>query len=419
VQLYDNNKLATIRITFAAADTGTYTPAQWLDLLWSKWNHCAPFEKSDFVRVTFQYESPDGVGNATLTDVGIRIRGTMRRDYNQLAGFKLDFERWRSTATGAARRRFGDVNRLNTLSIEADPSHMIQCLAYKMMRDFGQPAPYCNHLKVYVNGTYYGLMESVEEPDNGRFMDHHFGSNAGEVYEASPSQGDCSGANQFKDSQAKLLYSGDSFSSYTSQYLISRGTVADAEAHLIPMLKCGDATQTASDATFKTCIAEWLDVPEWLREIAAEALMPTVESFFVQRNYILYFVPDAAAPHGGRFKIASWDLDNSFQRATCYPSSCDPFTSTASYYGPGGTRTKLSNRLTTVFKTEYCQAMRDFLNNVYKPAAVDAMSTVIEPGMQSEPVTPLATWQQNVMTMRSYITSHQASALTQVNTACN
>ena len=151
------------------------------------------------------------------------------------------------------------------------------------------------------------------------------------------------------------------------------------------MLKCGDATQTASDATFKTCIAEWLDVPEWLRQIAAESLMPTLESFFVQRNYILYFVPDAAAPHGGRFKIASWDLDSSFQRATCYPSSCDPFTSTAAYYGPGGTRTKLSNRLTTVFKTEYCQAMRDFLNNVYKPAAVDAMSTVIQPGMQNEP----------------------------------
>ena len=65
VQLFDNSKLATIRITFDAADTGTYTPAKWLDLLWSKWGHCPPFEKADFARVTFQYESPDGIGNAS------------------------------------------------------------------------------------------------------------------------------------------------------------------------------------------------------------------------------------------------------------------------------------------------------------------------------------------------------------------
>ncbi len=170
---YDNSKLATIRITFNQADTGTYTPAQWLDLLWSKWNHCPPFDASDLVRVTFQYESPDGKGNAMLSDVGMRLRGSMRRDYNQLQGFKLDFQKLLGTATGAARRRFADNNRLNLLSIESDASHMLQCLAYKTKRDFGLPSPYCNHLKVYVNGTYYGLMESVEEPEIGRFQAHH------------------------------------------------------------------------------------------------------------------------------------------------------------------------------------------------------------------------------------------------------
>ena len=415
---YDNGKLATIRITFDQADTGTYTPAQWLDLLWSKWSHCPPFDKSDLVRVTFQYESPDGKGNMTMQDVGIRLRGSMRRDYNQLQGFKLDFQKWLGTATGPARRRFGDNNRLNTLSIEADPSHMIQCLSYKMMRDFGLPAPYCNHLKVYVNGTYYGLMESVEEPETGRFQAHHFGTTAGETYLGSPSQGDCTGANKFSDSQAKLVYSGDTFSSYTSQYKITRGSTASAEAHLIPMLKCGDATQTPSDATFKTCISEWLDVTKWLKQIAAESLMPTLESFMVQRNFILYFVPDAAAPHGGRFQLSSWDLDVSFQKASCYPSSCDPFTATASYYGPAGTRAKLATRLTTAFKAEYCQALKDFLSTVYKPAAVDAMAGVIMSGMTNDPTTTMSAWQTNVNQIKSHITSHGSSAMTQVTAAC-
>ena len=415
---YDNGKLATIRITFDQADTGTYTPAQWLDLLWSKWSHCPPFDKSDLVRVTFQYESPDGKGNMTMQDVGIRLRGSMRRDYNQLQGFKLDFQKWLGTATGPARRRFGDNNRLNTLSIEADPSHMIQCLSYKMMRDFGLPAPYCNHLKVYVNGTYYGLMESVEEPETGRFQAHHFGTTAGETYLGSPSQGDCTGANKFSDSQAKLVYSGDTFSSYTSQYKITRGSTATAEAHLIPMLKCGDATQTPSDATFKTCISEWLDVTKWLKQIAAESLLPTLESFMVQRNFILYFVPDAAAPHGGRFQLSSWDLDVSFQKASCYRSSCDPFTATASYYGPAGTRAKLATRLTTAFKAEYCQALKDFLSTVYKPAAVDAMAGVIMSGMTNDPTTTMSAWQTNVNQIKSHITSHGSSAMAQVTAAC-
>ena len=417
-QLYDNKKLATIRITFESADTGSYTPAQWLDLLWSKWNHCPPFDASDLTRVTMQYESPDGVGNVTMKDVGMRIRGSMVRNYNQLQGFKLDFQKLLGTATGAARRRFGDVNRLNTLSIEKDPTHMVQCAAYQILRDFGLPAPYCNHLKVYVNGTYYGLMENVEEPETGRFQAHHFGTTSGETYEASPSQGDCTGSAKFSDSVAKLLYSGDTFSSYTSQYKITRGSTANAEAHLIPMLKCGDATATASDATFKTCIAEWIDVNQWLKQIAAESLIPTVESFMVERNYLLYFVPDSAAPHGGRFQLSSWDLDVSFNKATCYPSSCEPLASTASYFGPGGTRAKLATRLTTVFRTEYCKAMRDFISTAYKPATIDAMSAVIQSGMTNDPTTPMATWQSEVTKMRDFVTSHATSATTQINTAC-
>ena len=414
---FDNGKLATIRISFDPADTGIYTPAQWLELLRSKWNHCPPFEASDLVRVTFEYESPDGKGNVTMQDVGMRLRGGRTQ---VLQGFKLDFQKWLGSATGAARRRFADVNRLNTLSLESDATHMVPCLAFKAMRDFGLSAsPRCNHLKVYVNGRYYGLMENVEEPDHGRFLAHHFGSTAGEIYEASPSQNDCSGAAKFADSQAKLLYSGPTFASYTSQYLISRGTTADAEAHLLPMIKCGDATQTPDDAAFKVCISEWLDVTQWLKQIAAESLIPTLESFMMQRNYLLTFVPDAAAPNGGRFLLSSWDLDSAFQKASCYPSNCDPFTSTSAFYGPAGTRATLATRLTTVFKSEYCQAMRDFLNNVYKPSLVDDMAAVIQPGMTDDPTTTMAEWQAAKDSLRSFVIAHQASALTQVNSACN
>ena len=416
---FDNGKLATIRITFDPADTGSYTPAQWLDLLWSKQTHCPPFDKSTLVRVAFEYESPDGKGNIKIQDVGMRLRGSKGKGVNQLQGFKLDFQKLLGTAIGPARRRFADTNRLNTLSIEGDSSHLMQCLSYQMLRDFGLPAPYCNHLKVYVNGTYYGLMESVEEPEIGRFLQHHFGSTAGETYEGSPSQGDCTGPDRFYDGQAKLLYSGATFASYTSQFKITRGDASTAESHLLPMLKCGDALQTPDDAAFKTCISDWIDVSEWLKQIAAESLMPQVESFMVERNFLLYFVPDATAPHGGRFQLASYDFDKSFQTATCSPGNCDPFASTASWYpASGGTRAKLATRLTTVFKAEYCVAMKNFLTNVFKPESVDAMANVIAPGMADDPTTPMTSWKTDVVGMRAFIANHGPSAQATVNAAC-
>ena len=137
----------------------------------------------------------------------------------------------------------------------------------------------------------------------------------------------------------------------------------------------------------------------------------------VERNFLLYFVPDAAAPHGGRFQLSSWDLDVSFDRATCYPSSCDPFTTTAGYYGPAGTRAKLASRLTTVFKSDYCQILKDFLTNVYKPATVDAMSTVIMPGFPDS-VTTAAQAQTRITALKNFVMTHGASAMTAVNSAC-
>ena len=184
------------------------------------------------------------------------------------------------------------------------------------------------------------------------------------------------------------------------------------------MLACGDATQTPDDAAFKACIADWLDVNEWLKQIAAESLMPQLESFMVERNFLLYFVPDANAPHGGRFQLASYDFDTAFLAATCYPSSCDPFTATAGYFGPVGSRPKLATRLTRVFKSDYCAAMTDFLNTVFKPEVVDEMAAVIAPAMVDDPTTIMGDWQYSVDAYRAFIAEHGPAAQRQVDSAC-
>ncbi|MFZ5891873.1 MAG: CotH kinase family protein [Myxococcota bacterium] len=409
-ELFDNGKLATLRITFAESTLGG---ANWLDMLWQKWKHCPPHD--NYVPVQMSYESPDGKGDVTLENVGMRLRGSMLRSVNDLQGFKLDFQALAGPAGPEGKRRFGDLNRLNTLSIEDDPSHLVQCLAYKALRDFGLPAPRCNHLMVYVNGAYYGLMEHAEQADNRGFLRRHFGANAGNLYAASPSAAACG----WQDSLARLEYSGDTFTgAYTKAYQLVRATTAEAEQNLIPMLKCGDATATPDEATFKACISEWLDVDEWLRQIAAESLMPSLEAFIgYQRNYFLYFKPDSSAPRGGRFLVWSWDLDTSFVYQRCSPSSCNVNSAVSNLYK--ATRPKLVQRLTTVYKAEYCAALKRFLSDIYKPELVDDMANVIRPGMTAEPTVTLAAWESAVAQVRGYIVQHAADMQTAVATACN
>src|SRR5512133_1845176 len=318
--------------------------------------------------------------------------------------------------SSTTHRRFADLNRINILSIESDPSHMYQCLSYKMMRDFGIPAPFCNYLKVYVNNKYYGLLPNVEQVNKG-YARRHFGTNGSSLYGGSPGDGDC--PNGIQDSAAKLNYSGDSFSSYTSQYQLTNATSASAEKDLIPMIKCGDATQTPDDAKFKTCISEWIDVQEWLHLIAAESVMPELESFVgYYRNWYLHFTPDSSAPHGGKFVIWPWDLDTSFNKITCYPTSCDPFTSVDSFYGPRNARAKFVTRLTTVFKSEYCTALKDFVSKVYKTTAVDEFAKVMEPGISGDPSVTPTTWQSEVSKLRTHITSRASALQSQISSTC-
>lgn len=249
--------------------------------------------------------------------------------------------------------------------------------------------------------------------DHGRFLAHHFGTSEGLLIEAS---GGCG----HEDGNATLAYKGANFSDYQDPpaYKIERSTEAEAEASLIPMLQCADASQTPDDQAFTTCIQEWVDIAEWIRVIAADSLMPNLEALMMLRNYYLYFHPDASAPHGGRFILYEWDLDTTFHRATLYPSNCDPMTAVADWYGPLNSRPALVKRLTTVFGAELCAAMNEFLATVYDPSLVDEMASVIEPGMIDDPTDTQQAWQAEVDAIRSFIASHETELQGQIAATC-
>ena len=290
---------------------------------------------------------------------------------------------------------------------------MLQCMSYKLVRDFGIEAPRCNHIRVYINGTLYGLMENVERAKDGRYLEHHFGTNHGLLCGGSASCG-------YADSLADLEYKGDTFNDdYAAAYEIIRGTTEGAESSLIQMFKCGDPTETPSDDDFKACISDWIDVDNWLRLIAAESLMPSVEDFVgARRNYYTFFEPHTDAPHGGLFRIWGWDYDTSIQVATCFPRDCDPFKAVAGWYGPRGARAKLVVRLTTVFKDRYCELANEFLTDAYDPEKVSAMADAIDSFMQDDPVVTYDAWRAEVTKMHDYMVQHRMDAQAAIDAAC-
>lgn len=446
---FDNTRLASVNITIDPNETkqAGYGEDEWLSLLWDRWSVCAPHPQ--YTRVTMNYESPDGIGDSELQNVGLRLRGTKSRGFNDLQGFKLNYQtllddgegesdtsdRGDSETDGGAdqpRRRFADMNQLNVLSVENDRSLMLQCVAYKYVRNFDIPAPRCNHLKMFINGEYYALMQNVEKVDDGRFLRHYFGDTHGPLYECS---GGCSReledgtVVQFPDSKATLEYDGDAFEgSYLSAYNPLRGD-PEPEQELIPMLKCGDETATPDDEEFKSCIKDWIDVDEWLRLIAAESIMPTLESFMVKRNYHLFFKPDLAtddSPHGGHFLLYSWDYDTALNKQGCSPSNCDVFSATTGF-DTGGSRPLLAKRLMRVFKQETCDTMYRFLDEVYKVEVVDEMAKGIEQAMAEvydmypdRAVYPEEnSWQDAVSAMHDFVEMRAEVARQQIDAECN
>lgn len=410
---FDESNVADLHIRFDPATLAEHKTAaeDWATLMWSKWYHCGPY--TNYLPVTVTYDPGQGITPTSLEKVGIRFRGGKGKG-DKRPGFKLAFHKLLDKpAEGQKKRRFADLNRLNLLSLERDESVMVQCMGYKLMREFGLPAPMCNHLRVYVNGEYYGLMENVEEPDDGRFLTRHFGQNKGALFEASHGCG-------FRDHLADLEYKGPKFKDgYHKAYDLVRGDPTQDQPKLMDMIHCADDTTTPDDEAFRACIKNWIDVPVWLKTIAAESITPMLESFTgARRNYYLYFVKDPQAEHGGRFQIYSWDYDHTLHRVKCSPENCDLLTAIPSWWAPNGQRSRLTTRLTSVFRDEYCQYLAEFRDHVYLESQIDEMADAIRPAMKKDPDIGAEEWADEVLEMRNHLRSRRVQVTEMMTNIC-
>lgn len=326
------------------------------------------------------YENPQSGETETYADIGVRYRGHSALSEGQRFGLKLLFD----TTDEAAR--FHEMQNVNLLGSEGDYSLLRERVAQLLMAEEGVPAPRVNHARLYVNGEFQGLFPIAEEADDQAFLAAHFDDPDGHLYKV---EGYCGGTADFEDK-------GDDFDDYDKKYEAKAGTMPeDAESDLIPMIKCANGPA----ADLETCLPTWVDVDEWLTEMAVDAVMPDVDGLAgAGQNFMIY-----ADPTSARLVVYAWDKDQAF-----YTSSLES-RSIFDFHPPWGDSPVLTQTMRSVWKTEYCAKVIAAAEvGLALDATVADLAALLEPYVASDALLVEKDWASQVASLRDSLAERAA-----------
>ena len=251
-----------------------------------------PTHESPFgYRYTYAHADVDFDGHL-YRDVGLRFKGNssylVARDLKR--PFKLDVNHYEEGQTLAG------LTSLNFNNNAMDPTFMREALSYRVFREAGVPAPRTTWGLVYLTvesvhdhklAGLYTLVEEVNKP----FLKAHFGSAKGLLLKP--------------ENAFDTPYLGEDFAKYKRMYRPRNSGTEATRKRLIEFVKL---IHRADDAMFDAKIEEFLDVPGFLRFVAANAVLANMDSFLsTGHNYYLYVDPETLKAH-----FIPWDLNLSF-----------------------------------------------------------------------------------------------------------
>ena len=226
----------------------------------------------------------------TVRNAGIRSRGTGSRS-GVKPGLRVDFDRYTTDQKFLGLKSF--VLRNNT----QDSSNMHERLSMLLFRRLGLPAPREAHTTVYVNNRYAGLFTIVESVDKS-FLTRTLAENDGYLYKYDfPA-----------DAQPYFFQDrGSNPASYVPLPFKPETHEDDPRPEFIVQLVQAINQGTA---TFRSAVAEYLDLQKLLRHVAVENFVADNDGFvgdYGMNNYYLYRLQDKK-----QFTFIAWDKSNAF-----------------------------------------------------------------------------------------------------------
>jgi hypothetical protein len=229
----------------------------------------------------------------TYKNVGARYKG----NFTFMASAKLlrkplqiDLEHY------AEDQRFQGLKKINLANGVVDAERLRETLSFAVFREAGVPASRTAYAEVSLtvpgkyDKEYVGLYTMIEHVGSA-FLRDHFKSAKGLLVKPEGVRG--------------LEYLGENWEPYQQRYRPKTDASKKQQKRLMDFTRL---VNKADDADFRKKIGGFLDVDEFLRFLAANALLANLDSFLaLGHNYYMYLRPDT-----NQFVFIPWDLDLSF-----------------------------------------------------------------------------------------------------------
>src|SRR5579864_4347120 len=248
-----------------------------------------------------------------------------------------------------SEQQFHGLTALQLHSMPLDPAKCREALAFSAFRAAGVPAPRTAFAEVTltVPGKYdkeylglYTVVESIDKP----FLEEHFGTDRGAL---------------MKPFQVRSVdRPGDTWDRYQGLY---RPQWEPTKEETKRIMEFARLVNQANDAEFKREIESYLDVDEFLRFLAANALTTNLESVFaLGHNYYLYLNPKT-----NKFVFLPGDLEFALANFLLFGTAQQLMDLSITHPYPG--ENKLVDRLLAVKEVNerYHNLMRELTDKVF------------------------------------------------------
>ncbi|MEP6647566.1 MAG: CotH kinase family protein, partial [Saprospiraceae bacterium] len=242
---------------------------------------------------TYDFHASFSFDNGTIRDtfqnIGFALRGNTSR-YSKKKSFRVSLNSY------FPGRKWYGIEKLDLNGEHNDPTVSRSKICWDLLHDIGVPAPRCNHVKLYINGEYFGLYANVEEIDE-EFAKTHFGNNDGNLYKCLY--------------PADLTYHGidPNMYKFTSgdrrAYDLRTNKETDDYSDLAHFIDVLNNTQTAD---MPCALESVFNVDTYLKAIAFDMLSGNWDGPLYNKNNFFLYHNEAT----GLFEYIPFDLDNTF-----------------------------------------------------------------------------------------------------------
>jgi spore coat protein CotH len=228
-----------------------------------------------------------------LQGVGIRSRGTGSRS-GVKPGLRIDFDRW------ASDQKFLGLKSVILRNQTQDASNLRERLSMLFFRRMAVPAEREAHARLFFGNDFAGLYTIVESVDKV-FLKKNYGEDTSNLYEF-----------HFDNSEGHIpfifKYLGGDGDLYVPTPFKPETKETDTQPQFIERLIW--TIDQAGDAAWRQSIAEFLDLPKFIRHLAIESFLAEEDGItgdYGPNNFYFYRYENKSL-----FQFIPWDKSNTF-----------------------------------------------------------------------------------------------------------